>query len=772
MTSEFHADPWDSRTKTNLSRNAVRFARKGRDEGLRKVYTEFAERRTCWLDSPEGAKSKGNNPLLALQAAPGGGKSFFLDALANITEEDLDRLCANVRMRGVMRGSVVLRVTFTTPSEFTSLLDECESEPRGHDRGLAVRMLWTYFGDVEWERFVTSVSSKLKRPPTVKEAFLCIHSHSTKPILLCVDELLRASYPINPRSNVVRGTISAIGKVLTSYPDFNAVVSTLDAEPVNQEAAFSGRPIRWVPLPPLGLSDAISLFKEGLLSEKPFLNLSPKARRCIKLCISDCNGHPRSLENLAIILNRHASLAQAGDYTTLMNLLASTYYRPPLAEHVRLALLGDTYPLEKEVVTASAIVTAGDNKPRYPTLASLISQGVFLNADTNDIPTCIPRLSPLLLRAYTTSQTDDRLVVHCLTNLLATESNFSGTTFELFHAWWEVLRRILVLPSSSDSSQPQPSHTSTLLEWYKLRAVRSVKNPEFIVEQKDGVLQLDDHFPPSSTTFTAEGVPITFLMLTNNVLMPKVNNPGFDMVLLEKKATGRGYIAIHVECKFSSPQSSTVLNRAEILNKYDLMKKQYQRRFGRTWMMRDSRGGEDQLPQKPDKLPQCIWDLQLEPSDLYLVVVSFRESSMGNSVRDNGNLIVVGRDTLVELYGPTLSTRPQFLASNQGDLDDLGPSPDPADIHKVKDESAKAKEKGKEKETKEDLDEAEIEEAIEEKEREEEKKHHQKKAKGKEKEGANLQEQEEIKDNVRVVRKGKRKSPMKSTNTRQLPSKS
>src|SRR5436305_12608052 len=73
--------------------NQFGFQRKGRDETLHKIYDCIVERYISIKNTLEEKKSVGDkslHPVLALQATPGGGKSFLLDEFAALKSEDFD----------------------------------------------------------------------------------------------------------------------------------------------------------------------------------------------------------------------------------------------------------------------------------------------------------------------------------------------------------------------------------------------------------------------------------------------------------------------------------------------------------------------------------------------------------------------------------------------------------------------------------------------------------------------------------------------------------
>ncbi|RHZ71880.1 hypothetical protein Glove_251g26 [Diversispora epigaea] len=77
-----------------LCMNEFKFERKGRDDAIYRTY-DYIFDRYCTINKQlsegKGIGDKKLFPLLVLQSAPGGGKSFFLDELASLKSEDLNR---------------------------------------------------------------------------------------------------------------------------------------------------------------------------------------------------------------------------------------------------------------------------------------------------------------------------------------------------------------------------------------------------------------------------------------------------------------------------------------------------------------------------------------------------------------------------------------------------------------------------------------------------------------------------------------------------------
>ncbi|CAG8442782.1 3543_t:CDS:2 [Funneliformis caledonium] len=98
------------------------------------------------------SNDKRYNPLCALQSAPGGGKSFFLDELAALKSNDLNGFFQQENykndeaktFRGILENSIPICITYNSGS--SSDYEYADKEPV---RGLALRILWSYFFDAQ-----------------------------------------------------------------------------------------------------------------------------------------------------------------------------------------------------------------------------------------------------------------------------------------------------------------------------------------------------------------------------------------------------------------------------------------------------------------------------------------------------------------------------------------------------------------------------------------------------------------------------------------------
>jgi len=156
-----------------------------------------------------------------------------------------------------------------------------------------------YFGDESnWWEFSKSAKD-IAKSLTLEKALNCITYASMQSlgVFLLIDELIKCNESNEKNSSGLTNVdkvLSEIGACLNLFPSerFNCIVSTLDTRPIKRTQSASGRPIHWILLEPLSIVEARELFEKY----KHLLQLGQ--------CISDCNGHPRSLETLKIVCEK------------------------------------------------------------------------------------------------------------------------------------------------------------------------------------------------------------------------------------------------------------------------------------------------------------------------------------------------------------------------------------------------------------------------------------------------------------------------------------
>jgi len=76
------------------------------------------------------------NSLPATHGAPGTGKTFFIDELAALKPEDIEKYSSE-NMKGFWKDIVPVVVTYNEPSEYLEMLDK-----ENFIAGFTLRMLW------------------------------------------------------------------------------------------------------------------------------------------------------------------------------------------------------------------------------------------------------------------------------------------------------------------------------------------------------------------------------------------------------------------------------------------------------------------------------------------------------------------------------------------------------------------------------------------------------------------------------------------------------
>jgi len=247
--------------------------------------------------------------------------------------------------------------------------------------------------------FVAKVGTIILRPGDVLNFISGLYEN--KPVLLCVDELMKSPDP--PK------VLTAIGACLNQLKDFDAVVTTLNLSPFSN-LATSARPIKLVWFSPIEFDNAVKLFENLTLKfQNPneeiklsaLLARMPERRTTIEACISDCNGHARTLETLATLFLHRPSFTRAEPYIKIQDelgdLLASKFDGVSY-EMITLALAGNKIDRMTKVIT----------KEGPKTFEECIKKGWYLNSLTFQDSNVIPTLSPIILAIFARIRADRR----------------------------------------------------------------------------------------------------------------------------------------------------------------------------------------------------------------------------------------------------------------------------------------------------------------------------------------------------------------------------
>jgi hypothetical protein len=464
--------------------------------------------------------------------------------------------------------------------------------------GLALRILWSCLcrNQIDWSDFVDKVGVVTVAPV---DALKFISRRYDKPVLLCVDELMKSTNP--------KEVVSAIGSCLDQIENFDAVVSTLDIYPVTQEETDSKRKICWVKMTPLKLEHGLELFRS-------ILSQAPGREVVIEACISDCNGHGRSLETLALHL-RNPACREIDSYSAIMDAIADQVkgsLQEVSIEMVTLALAGNTVSLSDDVITFDK---------RKKSISQCISAGYYLNSLVGGEKNVIPQLSPLLLRAFARAEIGNdalRSFCQCILNMLNLETNFHAKLYEKFHANWEVLIRF-IRPLNKQMS---------LLEFY---GIKDTDTPD-----PTPVLR----FSPKEKIVEVLKRNLTTAEIGNRyVCLPAfVNTPGYDIVLGEQQADGSPF-NMAFQCKWSHENATTSLSKTELMA---------------AWA--NTRSELAAIPEEQLFLVAVVWrDTTRELSTLHTQEVNDSDPPKKHRI------LVLNKERLQRLYSPTLIQRPEFL---------------------------------------------------------------------------------------------------------------
>ncbi|RHZ53525.1 hypothetical protein Glove_441g114 [Diversispora epigaea] len=582
-----------------------------KQEGIKDDFTELHE--LCIYEfkfERKGISDKQLYPLPALQSAPGGRKSFFLDELASLKSEDLGRYLqlklSNLEKEG-KRGEKRRKATVYGNIR----------------RGLVMRILWSYFFNASklgWNIFCKKFREYFDSLDTLTAIQSIIH-HSKKSVFLCIDETMKILSGDHANIGNIEILLNELYKpyhtLSYSNSKFHFVVSTLDAINIFD----TQRPIIWIPLRRLALSESIKLFNK--ITEN--LNNHNNHHRLfvIKKCIADCNGHPRTLEKFYQLLSGDDTALNTDIYSSLIERLAknlSQWFSPITFSIIKKALLGD----------AISLACVIENTWRTYTLRDLISTGIYINSltDGDEVFNVIPTLSPVGLRYFCISHknntnNDVKTVTKILRDLLTTEYSFDdevmdGKPFERFYANWELLYRVL-------------RGEGMKISLCMIYGLPYIDQPEIELRHKIGIARLESkEFPPPDEICDAAGKSIENFV--NYVLIPtKKNNSGFDMVIFERKIkekyehTRNKYLS-HVRCDSKRTRKSTMKwSKGTYYDRSDVGK------------------------------------LKMIIDDIYLVFVAWRGvEPLNNEIKNNKNIIIVKREILKKIYTPSLVTRPQF----------------------------------------------------------------------------------------------------------------
>ena len=111
------------------------FPRVGREDIITEVIKNFESRWLFRKGSPIPDDNK-TNPVITIHGPTGGGKSFALDEIAKLEDNDLSK-CKTSEFQQILKNSIPITITYNGATNFTPGVDGVDLEG-----GLALRILF------------------------------------------------------------------------------------------------------------------------------------------------------------------------------------------------------------------------------------------------------------------------------------------------------------------------------------------------------------------------------------------------------------------------------------------------------------------------------------------------------------------------------------------------------------------------------------------------------------------------------------------------------
>lgn len=508
----------------------------------------LADRVKLRANAPRRPDDRLLNPLSALQSAPGGGKSTFLDLLAALSAWGQwdTRFCDDTDMCAILNDSIPIPITYNNS------FNACSAHDKDVETGLAMRILHSFFVQstaLDFESFFELLpeGTVVRAASAVRCSLLAAERApgAKVGVLLLVDEIVKlldfdANAPL----------LSILGVLLDTFPSrhLNIVCTTLDAFMLHEESTKSGRPLRWVTLPPLSQHASETLMLRALQRQFPAAGIThlPTA---VRIAICNAAGHPRSLQYAMEAMLDLCTASSAGvgvgalhSERSLKSLRDSAISRftaalAPTLAAVRAALRGAALPLDGCPPGCDA------------QLRELIAKGTFINTDVTGATFAhvVPKLSMLCLLHFAATPFDSGSVeftaAKCIKAMAAVEEGgaahrekrspsssalsprptLAGSYFERFIAHWIKLKAIL-----------RQGELPTVLSLFHAEALKQFVpsgSPLLVPFQLDGIASPTTRLQQSDHHFSVAAANGELDDCVNSIVSFKDSNPFFDLLV-------------------------------------------------------------------------------------------------------------------------------------------------------------------------------------------------------------------------------------------------
>jgi hypothetical protein len=553
---------------SNHDKEIVESIKASRGGSVRAIADGFLQRKQN-RDRAAIPMNRLHNHLVAVQSAPGGGKSAALDILGLLSARRLwnEDLCPDEPMRDILNLSIPIAVTHNSGSSPST-----GSYDANDKTGLALRILYSFFvmqPNAELfsiEQFFHACFPGTTQvhvsPETALEACILWAKRETGKefgILLLVDEIAKM-YDATPTSSLV----AELGTLLDVLPSnkLNVVCTTLDTSMLHRASMKSGRRIVWAGLPAFPQEVSERLFRTAL-HLKDGSSLPP----ALRIAISDASGHPRTLQYLLQgLLQSKNVTATTKDLKRMRRLvLAGMDHLAPSFALVRAALCGQAVPLDEPLPGLK-------HTPR-----ELIAEGSLVNTDATQ-NFVFPKLSMFRLLQFAHKveafESSEREAAAGKSILFMAEAEADGASagkgpslegrrFERFFVGW--LQLMSILRANEETT------ALTLFHGRKLRdnATDTALDAPFTFKRRlePGQDTSKVHFHEAVASNMLEGASKGIIATFAD------NNPAFDVLVTAPCNNGsagddNAYVALAVETGFSSVGGAG--NEDEVSHKLDL----------------------------------------------------------------------------------------------------------------------------------------------------------------------------------------------------------
>ena len=482
-----------------------------RSDLFHQIFRGFAKR----IHHGEHLQATKDNPLVALQSAPGGSKSLSLDLFARLDVSVLDEVQRSELPPGevevileTLRASLPICITYNA----VSTLQPDELSTFDAALSLICRMVFSSLFTGSFPKFYAKFVVSMRSATVGKNEillncldalYLAARGVGKTSILLLVDELVKSG-PEDGGHHRVFETCSAIGALLNEHPvtRFNAVLSSLSQIALFDVTKKSGRPIHWAYMRRPSVKESLRLFAhfESKVLEDEF--------RYIEWCCVDCGGHYQSMRCLAEAVNSLIRAKKPITYATLRSNMVGQFQKRDIdrdlvdaglrSRSMRLStILTSGKSVSKSIVDGDllnvlenpALTESGINE----TIVPLLSPAVLWQWSVGELNSLDDLISLKTSRLLTMSAKKHRRMKESIEKLdklkklpsillalLKLDDSQRGVvywdTFQKFHSYWEAMYRDLHSQSTYMKEFYQGSHISPVFHNVRFEPV-SKKSP-------------------------------------------------------------------------------------------------------------------------------------------------------------------------------------------------------------------------------------------------------------------------------------------------------